>query len=445
MTAELAGASGRIGAVDGSAQPRLAERLARLRALDARLLTAAQLPAPRPRAAARAEPGADSARLAEALGGTVLGSAIGRVVSVEREVEMPFDPRTLLGLPFPIDVTRPLVMLDTETTGLGTGAGTLVFLVGLATWHGSRLLVRQLWLTDQPDEPALLDALEAVLPSDGWLVTYNGRAFDWPLIATRYRLHRRDPPTPAGHLDLLPVARQLWRHRLPDARLASVEAGIAGVRRSSDLPGALVPERYLAFLRNGDPRPLVAVGEHNRQDVVSLGRLLVVLAEVLGRPEGRAAAHLGDLVALGRLFRRAGRTSEALACLDAALGRTADGPAGGSRETAHRMVHEAAIERARLLRRLGRRAEAVEAWLAIASEGGRSAIVAWIAVAKELEHSARDPAGALAATQRAEELLSRRRALGLSFPEAERDLPRRRARLLRRLARLPRSRMGLAT
>ncbi|HEX5466834.1 MAG TPA: ribonuclease H-like domain-containing protein [Candidatus Limnocylindrales bacterium] len=430
--------------MEPTAASTLAARLTRLRALDTRLRPASELPRP----AARAPAGplvaaARRTRLAEALGGKLLDTPAGSIVVVERDVPLPFDPLPLRALPFPIDADRPLIMLDTETTGLGSGAGTLAFLVGLASWSGDRLHVRQLWLADQPEEPALLDALAASLPPDGWLVTYNGRAFDWPLLITRYRLQRRSPPPLAGHLDLLPVARQLWRHRLPDARLASVEAGVAGVRRGTDLPGALVPERFLRFLRDGDPRPLVPVGEHNRQDVISLGLLLVVLAEVLARPEGRSRAAAGDLVGLGRAFERAGQAAEALACHEAALERAApldrrDGRAvarpGGRLPTL-----DPALERARLLRRMGRRSEALEAWRAIAAEGGRRAIGAWIAVAKELEHGAHDPAAALEAVRQAEQLLARRRALGLFFREAERDLPYRRARLLRRLASAPAS------
>jgi uncharacterized protein len=414
----------------------LAVRLARLRALDHRLLTAAQLSSPPPRPPVVDgfdDPTIRGLRLAEALGGRLFESPAGRVVIVEDEEDLPFDLGPLAALPFPIDPLRPLVMLDTETTGLGTGTGTFAFLIGLAIWEADHLRVRQLWLPDQPDEPALLDALEGAIPPEGWLVTYNGRSFDWPLIATRFRLHRRSPPPTAGHLDLLSVARQLWRHRLPDARLASVESAIAGVRRSSDLPGVLVPDRYLAFLRTGEPSGLVAVGEHNRQDIVSLARLLAVLADHLGRPERRGQVPAGDLLGLGRAYRRRGQIDEALACLDAALTAQAGLPFGQSPASRDAQL-QASVERAQLLRRMRRGPEAVQAWRIVADYGGKPAIRAWIAIAKELEHHAGDPAAALRAVQHAEELLGRRRALGYFFPEAERDLPHRRARLRRRLA-----------
>ena len=71
------------------------------------------------------------------------------------------------------------------------------------TWEADRFRQAQLLLPDQPNEPALLALLEAHIPRNAWLVTYNGRGFDWPLLVARYRMARRDPPVHAGHLDLL--------------------------------------------------------------------------------------------------------------------------------------------------------------------------------------------------------------------------------------------------
>ena len=93
-------------------------------------------------------------------------------------------------------------------------------------------------------------------PADGWLVTYNGRGFDWPLLVTRYRMARRDradprrPPRPAA---VRPA-------RLPppaeDARLRTVETGLLGTVRHGDIDGWEIPGRYLGFLRGGPAEPL---------------------------------------------------------------------------------------------------------------------------------------------------------------------------------------------
>ncbi|HEX5451685.1 MAG TPA: ribonuclease H-like domain-containing protein [Candidatus Limnocylindrales bacterium] len=407
----------------------LTDRLARLRALDSRLLSAAELPARPP----RTRPASPEPRtLAAALGGRVESTADAELVVVDRDLEIPFDPGPLRDLPYPVDPSCPLVLLDTETTGLGTGAGTVAFLIGLAWWSGPRFRVRQLWLPDHPHERGLLQALAANLPERAWLVTYNGRSFDWPLLVARYRIHGQAPPPLAGHLDLLPVARGLWRHRLPDARLASVEAGVAGIRRPSDLPGALVPERYTRWLMTGDPGGLAAVADHNRQDVVSLACLLGELAGRLAVPERRSTVHPGDVAGLGRAFRRSGRLAEAIACLEAAI----EGAENRS-DRASRALDPAVLglERARLLVRAGRLDEARAAWQSATVGGGRAAIEAWICLAKDFEHRRGDLVAAGAATERARGLLARRRALGLFMPEAERDLAHRLRRLERRLAR----------
>ncbi len=365
--------------------------------------------------------------LARAIGGEIVRTAGGRIVRVQAAVDLPVPFDQFASLPYPVEPGRPLVCLDTETTGLGTAAGTMAFLVGIGRWDGSRFEVEQLVLPDHPDEPAFLAALRDAIPSEAWLVTYNGRGFDWPLLVTRFRLHRSPPPDHAGHLDLLPVARQLWRHRLDDARLASVERGVAGVVRVDDLPGALVPARYLEFLRTGEALPLRAVVDHNRQDVVSLGLLVAHLATRLATPSARSLEPPGDLAALGRAYARRRRFEEAISCCDAAVDRVTE-----SRER-ERLVSE----RARVLRLAGRHEESAAAWRDLAEAGGSLAAVAWVQLAKHLEHVRRDPVAALDAADRALGLVERQRDLGLDLPRLEHDLTRRRARLRRRVTARP--------
>jgi hypothetical protein len=370
-------------------------------------------------------------RLAADVGGRVAETSQRPIVIVESS--LPLEPCLdgLRELPDPVDPDRPLVLLDAETTGLGTGTGTLPFLVGVGTWQGDLFVTRQLLLPEQSDESGYLAALAELIPSEACLVTYNGRSFDWPLLVARYRLHGRAAPAHAAHLDLLPLARALWRHRLGDARLASVEATICGVRRERDLPGGLVPIRYLDYLRTGHGGLLREVMEHNRQDVISMALLLRVLAMDLA-PVGRTGrspqtVHPGDLGGLGRAYARRRRHDEALACFDSALERSID-PWDAQR------YEGIAIDRARTLTRLGRRAEAAGAWHAIALEGGPNAAVAWLHVAKHREHDAHDPAAALLATDKARALAERGRLFGRRDRLVERDLARRVPRLRRRLA-----------
>jgi uncharacterized protein YprB with RNaseH-like and TPR domain len=371
----------------------------------------------------------DHARaLADAVRGEVIRGRAGSVVVASHSVELAVDRPGLAALPYRIESHRPMVCLDLETTGLGTAAGTLAFLVGLGMWASDTFTVRQLLLPDHADENALLDVLVDELPPDCWLVTYNGRTFDWPLLVARFRLHRRAAPAFAGHLDLLPVARQLWKHRTGNARLATIEDAVCAVVREADLPGALIPERYFGYLKSRRGELLRDVVEHNRQDIVSLGLLLRVLGGYAS-PAGWARLHPGDLAGLARAFLARGRIDDALSCVEAGL--TADAWALGVIDgaTIHRHL---SAERARLLGRLGRRADAHAAWLEIAMRGGPGAALAWLHVARHREHRERDIAGALTACHEAAAVAERARLWDRPMTAIEADLERRMARLRRK-------------
>lgn len=399
-------------------------RLERLR--DARVRDASEL---RPPPLPESRPDR-SASLAHDVGGVVLQTTERPIVVVESRERIPARLEGLRELPEPVDPERPFVLFDTETTGLGTGTGTLPFLVGVGTWEDETFVTRQLLLPEQSDEAGYLDALEGLVPPDACLVSYNGRGFDWPLLVSRYRLHGRRPPAYGTHLDLLPIARALWKHRLPDARLASVETAICGVQREHDLPGGLVPSRYLDYLRSGHGGLLREVLEHNRQDVVSMALLLRVLAVDVA-PVGRTgrspqSVHPGDLGGLGRAYGRKRRHLEALACFDSAMERFFD-PREAQR------YESIAVDRARTLTRLGHREEAEGAWHAIALEGGRFAAHAWLHVAKHREHDGRDFRAALQAAGKARAIAERSRLYGHRDRTVEQDLARRVPRLRRRL------------
>lgn len=394
------------------------------------------LPVPRDRPAASSprDRSADlAARLARAVDGEVVLTDRGRVVRrAVPSVAVPLDRERLGRLPGWPAACVPLICLDTETTGLATAAGTVAFLVGVGRWRDDAFEQVQLLLPDHSDEPALLEALSDVLPLDGWLVTYNGRGFDWPLLEARYRMDRRAAPRLAGHLDLLPFVRRVFRHRLEDARLRSVERGLLGVRRVGDVDGWEIPGRYLDFLRGGSADGLAEVVRHNERDIASLAGLLGHVGATLADPETRVSSPAGDLAGLARVYRAARRHGDALSCLDAALDR----PAPGALDPATRRSRDSlAIERARTLRRLGRSSEALVAWRALADAGGPYVGIALVEVAKALEHRWADPVGALDAVDRAWIIAERARALGRSMPNLETDLAHRRRRLLARIAR----------
>jgi uncharacterized protein YprB with RNaseH-like and TPR domain len=456
--------------IDAVAEPgdRLARRLARFRNANPGPGTPDDPLPYRPRASLEL-----ARRLAAAVDGEVVEADAGVYVSVEAAgIDLPVDRRRLASLPGQAPADRPLVCLDTETTGLATAAGTVAFLIGLGWWTGETFRQVQLLLPDQGEEGVLLDQVSRHIPPDAWLVTYNGRGFDWPLLVTRFRMARRPAPDHAGHLDLLPLVRRLFRHRMDDARLGTVERMLLGVVRHDDVDGWEIPGRYLGFLRGGPAQPLAAVVRHNGEDVLSLGRLLQHIERGLGDPIARSGAPRGDLAGLARAFRRERRFDEAVDCLDAALaadpaparaatvvpatlvteepwwsprrradfgGRPERRPtsAGWDRRQAFGRPWDEeriAVDRAHLLRRMGRIDEALIAWDSLAYGPGRVAVLATIEGAKLREHRLRDPVAAMATVEHGLALSDRRRARGLPEPALEADLRHRWRRLRLRLA-----------
>ncbi|MCE5234175.1 MAG: ribonuclease H-like domain-containing protein [Mizugakiibacter sp.] len=174
-----------------------------------------------------------------------------------------------------------LLAFDTETTGLAGGTGTRAFMIGAADWHDGALRLRQLYITCLGAEGAMLRAFADWLREDTALVSYNGRCYDAPLLATRYRLARLANPL-AGlvHVDLLHAVRRRYRGLWPNCRLLTAERMLLDVLREDDLPGAEAPQAWLTYLRGGAATNLRRVADHNAQDLRSLAGLLAHLAHL---------------------------------------------------------------------------------------------------------------------------------------------------------------------
>ncbi len=287
---------------------------------------------------------------------------------------------------------QDFLFLDTETTGL-MGAGTLAFMVGAAFWEKDAFVVRQYFLRDHDDEPAMLLLLAQLLEDRPGLVTFNGRTFDLPLLDNRYLMNRLDDMggdlLERPHLDLLPPARRLWRRRLGSCALGSLEQTLLGVRRTEeDVPGWLIPSLYMNYLRTGDARELVRVFYHNRLDMLSMVTLAARVLRHFGNPQ--QADHALDLVSLARWQQKLGLTADAETILRMAA----------EEETTLDIYHQVLSDLGALLKRDGRRPEAVPYWQQIAVTTFDS-VEAHVELAKYYEWEVQDLGTALSWTQQA--------------------------------------------
>ena len=219
-----------------------------------------------------------------------------------------------------VERAHPLkwAFLDTETTGLAGGTGTYAFLVGVGSIDAAGFRLRQFFMRDYGEEASLLWRLSEHLAQFDVLITYNGKAYDQPLLETRYRMARGPGGTPKHpfdrmqHLDLLFGARRLWKLRLESCRLVDLETQILGVERQGDLPGEMIPYCYFEYLRTKQAFRLVPIFHHNALDILSLACLTAIVPFAFRQPEGAALRHGADLIGLARWLLQAGRQEEAL-------------------------------------------------------------------------------------------------------------------------------------
>ena len=314
--------------------------------------------------------------------------------------------------------------LDTETTGLAGGTGTYAFLVGVGRYDGQEFHLAQFFMRDPIEEPALLAALTKFLQPCQALVTFNGKGFDAPLLNARYITNGEQSPLASlAHLDLLPLARRLWRPRLPSRALGYLEEHILGlIRAQEDVPGWMIPGLYFGYLRSGDARAMKSVFYHNAIDVLSLAALLSHVAGLLDAPLSGAVVHGLDLVAMGRMFENLGRLEKAARLYERGL--------------SHELPEEVYWNTVRRLsfaqKRRGNLSSAVALWREAAHSGH---IYAHVELAKFYEHKQRDYAEAAQWTQVAIALVN-----APGFPRHERsrwlaELEHRLVRLHRKLDR----------
>ena len=283
-----------------------------------------------------------------------------------------------------------LVFLDTETTGLSGGTGTMPFMIGAGRFIADQFVVEQFFVRNPAEETAQLAALSEFVEGVEGIVTYNGKSFDMPIINTRYIMQRLSNPfTAAAHFDLLHFTRRIWKSRLGQCNLGNIETQILGFQREqADIPGYLVPDFYREFLFTGDATHMPGIFYHNEIDVLSLSALFSWLAAILEDPSDDRFTEPGDLLSVGRVLEILEREPLADQVYSSARLQQLE-------ETDRQ---KSLLLRARLQKRTGNLQEASRLWQEAAALG---AIEALIELAKYYEHHLRHYEDALRFTEQA--------------------------------------------
>jgi uncharacterized protein YprB with RNaseH-like and TPR domain len=277
-----------------------------------------------------------------------------------------------------VDVRKSL-FLDTETTGLAGGTGTVPFLVGLGYFSEDQFCVEQFFMRDYNEEHAMLHGIVDRLKKCTVLISYNGKAYDLSVLRSRFILARMDPFfLDLPHLDLLFTARRLWRRRLGDCSLLNIERSILKFHRSGDISSYLIPGLYFDYLRSRDAASLKAVFQHNVWDIVSLSALAGLAGKIYQNPSD-ILEHPMDLFSLGNTFARMNRFQDAAVCFQGALKHPLE------KDESEAVMQSLGFT----LKRLGRWTEAAEVWREMI-DTFTHALLPYEELAKHFEHRKRD-------------------------------------------------------
>lgn len=345
-------------------------------------------------------------------GGYKLGDAL--------EIEMNSLQRICCEVPHGCSLSD-YVFLDTETTGLSGGTGTVAFLIGTGFFDEGFFILRQYFIRDYDEEPAALRALNELLSTHKGLVTFNGKSFDWNLLQTRFIFNRIKPALAEPiNIDLLYPSRRIWKLKLESCRLCSLEENILGEYRIDDIPGAMIPSLYFKYLEDRNAAEMVKVIKHNELDILSMVALMTRIARMTENPFDETDCEQ-ELFGLGKIFETNGEYDMFKDCFEACM----DSESQYIRDKAARRLSDA-------YKRNGEYDRAVVHWESMIENKGASGIYPMIELAKYYEHKEKNVFKAIQLVERAIQQSSR---MGIKNNIFHEDLKKRLNRLNRKAGR----------
>ncbi|QZT34205.1 ribonuclease H-like domain-containing protein [Caldalkalibacillus thermarum TA2.A1] len=317
-----------------------------------------------------------------------------------------------------------LLFFDTETTGLGSGTGNTIFLLGYARLKRDHVHITQFFLPGPSHEAAFYHGFLQDVRDLKNLVTYNGKAFDWPQVKTRHTFVReRVPKLPRfGHFDLLHAARRLWKQELHSCRLAVIEEHKLSIRRERDTAGYLAPMLYFDYLQDPCPETIKGVFRHNEWDVLSLISLYIHLSSLVLERQTSTAE---EKVELGRWLEQLGQEEPAQNCYEELLASLSAG---------HHLYVPVAHQLASLYKKPGNYEKALELWESLPVDNHPYGLEILIECAKLYEHKLQDVEKALFYARQAYARWKQHKRLPGHAPrQAEADLVKRINRLEKKM------------
>lgn len=291
---------------------------------------------------------------------------------------------------------KDFLFLDTETTGLSSGAGTVAFLIGTAFFTEDAFILRQYFMRDYNEECALLNDLNRLFSSFKGLITFNGKSFDWNILLSRFAFNKiKNSLEDPLHIDLLHPSRRIWKLKLESCRLSVLEEHILCEYRTDDIPGAMIPSVYFKYLDDRNASDLKRVIMHNELDILSMVSLMIRILRMLENPLFETDGER-ELLGLGRIFENSQDYGKVVDCYEACI----KSDSAFVKESASRRLGD-------IYKKNKEYKKAAEHWERMIYESRTLSLYPLIELAKHYEHKEKDIDRALQMVEKAMELVLR--------------------------------------
>ena len=186
------------------------------------------------------------------------------------------------------------LFLDIETLGI---IDSPVIIVGIGYFKNKSFKINIFFTRKLEDEIAVYEHLKTeVFPNFKCFVTYNGKTFDIPYLASRFlyffdenpMISEDDPPyeksnTKFHHIDLYHHCRRLFKGKFNIYSLTNMEENLLNLTRENSLPSNLVGLCYRKYNENAERYIglIKEIIEHNYYDIYSMPLILRTLITCL--------------------------------------------------------------------------------------------------------------------------------------------------------------------
>lgn len=183
-----------------------------------------------------------------------------------------------LNVNFNIEWPEKFAVLDIETQGLSRNES--IFIAGILEHINYQSVIRQYCAYTESREKGLIKWVNGQIKGKT-IITYNGKAFDFPFLTSRAEYHNIPFELPPKHIDVLHMTRRAFKDTFNSRKLKILEFNVLDQWREIDINPAFIPYLIKKYRQTRDFSLLLILSRHNAYDLLSTLKIFEKAYEML--------------------------------------------------------------------------------------------------------------------------------------------------------------------